>query len=98
MKFVIFLEKKATEEEAFRNAVADHVAYLQQLHEQGILVAGGPFRDGEGGMILIDVASEADASAVASADPFVTSGARGYSLKSWEVLTAVRPELLTRDG
>ncbi len=97
MKFAILLDKCATDEE-FQEVVPDHVAYMARLHDRGILIAGGPFRDARGGLILIDVEDEAAARSVAEQDPFVASAVETYSLRSWEVLTAVRPELLARDG
>ncbi len=97
MKFAILLEECATAEELQR-MVPDHVAYLDQLHERGILIAAGPFRNAGGGLILIDVEDEACARAIAEEEPFAASGVVEYSLRSWEILTAVRQELLTRDG
>ncbi len=97
MKFAILLEKCSTPE-AFQKVVPDHVAYMDRLHEQGVLIAAGPFHDGSGGLILIEADSEAAATAVAEADPFISRGVERYTLKHWEVLTASRPELLTRDG
>ncbi len=97
MKFVILFEKSGTPEE-FQAVVPEHVVYLDQLHEEGVLIAGGPFGDGKGGMLLIDVEDEAAAHKVACADPFVVRGVERYSVHSWEVLTPVRCEMLTRDG
>jgi len=96
MKFVIQLEKSA-DAAAFQAAVPDHVRYLNELHDRGILIAGGPFADGEGGMILIDAADEAAAVAVAETDPFIKTGVERYRLRRWEILTPVRPNLLCRD-
>ncbi len=97
MKFVIQLER-CTALESFRKVIPEHVAYLEELHRQGVLIAGGPFRDGKGGLILIEAADEAAADDIARNDPFVHHGVERYTLRSWEVLTAVRAELLTRDG
>ena len=97
MKFAILLEKCAGPEE-FQAVVPDHVAYLQRLHEQGRLIAAGPFRDGGGGLILLDAEDEAAAHALASADPFIVRGVERYTLRSWDILSAVKPDLLTRDG
>ncbi|MCP4594151.1 MAG: hypothetical protein GY842_25765 [bacterium] len=97
MKFVILLDKCAGDEE-FQKVVPDHVAYMTQLHERGNLIAGGPFRDATGGLIIIEAQDEAAARAIAEQDPFVSSVVEKYSLRSWEVLTSVRPDLLTRDG
>ncbi len=97
MKFAILLDKCAADEE-FQKVVPDYVAYMAQLHERGILIAAGPFRDATGGLILINVEDEAAAKSVAEEDPFVSSGVEAYSLRSREFLTAVGPELLTRNG
>ena len=97
MKFAIFLEK-CNKAEEFQKVVPDHVAYMTRLHERGILIAGGPFRDAKGGMVLIEAEDEAAAHAIASADPFIVRGVERYDLRSWEVLTPVLPDLLSRDG
>ncbi len=97
MKFAIMLER-CCELEEFREIVPEHVAYMERLHEQGHLIAGGPFRDGKGGMILIEAANEAAARRIADNDPFIRHGVERYTLRSWEVLTEVRSDLLARDG
>jgi len=97
MKFAILLEKTSTPE-AFQKLVPEHVAYMNRLHEQDVLIAAGPFGDGSGGLILIEAENEAAAKAVAEGDPFVSQGAERYTLKGWEVRVDCRPELLTRDG
>lgn len=97
MKFAIQLTKIASEE-AFRAVVPDHIAYCDGLHASGALIAGGPFRDGLGGMLLIEAANEDTAHAIARADPFVASGVESYTVRAWEVLTPVSRDLLTRDG
>lgn len=97
MKFAILLEKCSTPD-AFQKVVPDHVAYMDRLHERGVLIAGGPFHDGSGGLVLIEAESEAAAVAVAEGDPFIRQGVERYTLKRWEVLTACRPDLVTRDG
>lgn len=97
MKFAIILEKTATPG-AFQAAVPGHVAYLKRLHDEGILIAAGPFRDACGGMVLIDVEDENAARKIAEADPFIIEKVEQYTLRSWEVLSDVRSELLTRDG
>lgn len=97
MKYVVMLERTDSLE-AFRRVVAEHVAYMDELHRSGTLIAGGPFRDGLGGMLLIEAGDEAAAHAVAAADPFITRRVERYTVRAWEVLTPVAPGLLTRDG
>ncbi len=47
-----------------------HRAWLGDLVEQGIVRATGPWTDGSGALILIDVADEAAARALMAQDPF----------------------------
>ena len=97
MKFVVILEK-CVSNDRFQEVVPDHVKYMTELHARGVLIAAGPFLDGNGGMLLIEAGSEEVARAIAEADPFIKTGVERYSLRSWEVLTDVHPQLLTRDG
>jgi uncharacterized protein len=97
VKYTVMLERTA-DVEAFRRVVPEHVAYMEELHRRGVLIAGGPFRDGLGGMLLIEANDEAAAHAIAAADPFIIRGVERYTLRAWEVLTPVAPHLLTRDG
>lgn len=97
MKYVVKLDRSVCVE-AFRRVVPEHVVYMEELHRRGTLIAGGPFQDGLGGMLLIEASDEATAHAIAAADPFITRGVERYTLRAWEVLTPVAPGLLTRDG
>ena len=97
MKFAVMLEKCVSNDQ-FQKVVPDHVKYMTALHDRGVLIAGGPFLDGQGGMLLIEAESEDAARAIAEADPFVMNGVERHTLRKWEVLTDVHPQLLTRDG
>lgn len=64
----------------------DHRAFLRSLHEQGVLLASGPWTQGAPGALLLVVADdEAGAVALLDADPFWTAGlvtdrsARGWN-------------------
>lgn len=66
----------------------DHLAYQTALERAGSLFGAGPiFEDGgetpTGGMIVLRAASEAEARALADADPFHAAGLRRYSLHRW---------------
>ncbi len=51
-----------------------HLANLQPLVEQGRMVIGGPFTDGSGSLMIVDMESQAAAEAFARTDPYVTQG------------------------
>ncbi|SFI84587.1 YciI family protein [Thermoflavimicrobium dichotomicum] len=52
-----------------------HLAYLDQLQQQGKIFAKGPFADGSGGMII----SYEEARQLAENDPYVVEGVRRRS-------------------
>lgn len=52
----------------------EHLEYVGPMAERGKLILGGPFTDGSGSLIVIDVDSETEALAFASNDPYVKKG------------------------
>ena len=51
-----------------------HLENLRPLVNAGKVKIAGPFTDGSGSLIIVDMESEADAVAFANSDPYVTSG------------------------
>ncbi|GDY32103.1 YciI family protein [Gandjariella thermophila] len=52
----------------------EHRAYLRQLAERGVVLASGPFPDENGGLVIYQVADEAELRAVLADDPFSKAG------------------------
>jgi uncharacterized protein YciI len=48
-----------------------HRDYLSSLAERGKLLAAGPFADDSGGLLVFEVADEAELTALLDADPYV---------------------------
>lgn len=64
----------------------DHRAYLRGLHEQGTLLASGPFDPRNGGALLLRLPEEnptAALDAVRDNDPFWRRGIAQYELLPW---------------
>jgi uncharacterized protein len=51
-----------------------HLDNLRPLAQLGKVVLAGPFTDGSGSLIVVDMDSQADALAFAQSDPYVTQG------------------------
>ena len=51
-----------------------HLDNLRPLVERGKVVIAGPFTDGTGSLIIVDLESEAEAVALAHNDPYTTGG------------------------
>ena len=51
-----------------------HLDNLRPIADSGKLHLAGPFTDGSGSLIVVDMESEADALAFAQSDPYVTRG------------------------
>lgn len=67
---------------ATRELTRSHVEFLKNLDREGRLVLCGPFLDYEGGMVIIKASSIEDARKIASADPFVSGGAKSFELRT----------------
>ena len=63
--------------------VGAHVQYMAQQLEAGRLVFGGPFLDDSGGMMVLRADSQAEAVAIAEADPTVLDGLLRVAVKPW---------------
>src|SRR5260370_33108983 len=51
-----------------------HLAYVRPVAESGKMLIGGPFTDGSGGLIIVDMESEAAALECATNDPDAHDG------------------------
>jgi uncharacterized protein YciI len=60
-----------------------HAAHLAQLDSEGKLVMAGPIPERVGGLIVLRVASLAEATAIAEEDPMIRGGYQTYELGTW---------------
>ena len=51
-----------------------HLEHLGAYAERGKIRLAGPFTDGHGSLIIVDVDSEAEAASMAATDPYNTGG------------------------
>lgn len=51
-----------------------HLAYVGPVAENGKMVIGGPFTDGSGSLIIVDMENEAAVREFSSNDPYVREG------------------------
>lgn len=65
--------------------VAEHLAFLRRLRDEGRLLAAGPYErncDGPTGMYLVEAATSEEAEAFACEDPLVQGGA-AFTVRRW---------------
>ena len=60
-----------------------HAAHLAELDNAGKLVLAGPIPERAGGLIVLRVASLAEAKAIAEEDPMIRGGYQTYELGTW---------------
>ncbi|MFC7442557.1 YciI family protein [Laceyella putida] len=65
-----------------------HLAYLEELEQQGKIFAKGPFIDGAGGMVIYIADSLEEAKELAEKDPYVIEGVRRLELHEWKMVRA----------
>jgi uncharacterized protein len=63
--------------------LALHAAHLSELDRSGQLVLAGLTPEVPGGLIVLRVASLADARSIADADPLVRGGCQTYAAATW---------------
>ena len=83
-RYVIFLNKIKGIETS-ESLIREHVRFLRKIDEKGKLDLCGPFLDHEGGMLIVKVDSFVEAQNLAKSDPFVSSGARSFEIRTWEL-------------
>lgn len=64
-------------------ARADHLSYLAGLEEAGYSVTAGRIDPPTGGIILLDVDTEAEARELIAKDPYVERGLATYTATGW---------------
>jgi uncharacterized protein YciI len=64
-------------------ALGPHAAYIKRLLDEGVLFAGGPYGDNEGGMAIFWATDMDQAKAIVAADPAVTQGVFVPELRGW---------------
>ncbi|MFT4145481.1 MAG: YciI family protein [Mobilitalea sp.] len=64
--------------------IKSHVEHLKELKRQGKLVLCGPFEDYPGGMVVFQAENIEEATHIAKADPFISSGCKSFELRTLE--------------
>lgn len=62
---------------------ADHMQYLDDLREQGTVIANGKFADGSLGLILFKGDSKAEVEEILALSPFAIHGVREFAVHEW---------------
>ncbi|MDF2960208.1 MAG: YCII-related protein [Paenibacillus sp.] len=69
-----------------------HLEFLEKGRNEGKIFANGKFADGSGGLVIYIAESSDEVVELVRQDPYVSSGARGYEIHEWEMVTkAVLP-------
>jgi hypothetical protein len=82
------LELAFTDDPARLEGRPAHRERMAALNAAGQVLAGGPFADESGALIVLLVDSEDQARAIVDADPYYTGpGVRVVSLREWRAVT-----------
>lgn len=81
--FAVFL--KVTDASPAREELDAHIAYLQRLRSDGVVLGNGRLLDGDGGLVIFRANTREEVETWVKQDPFVISGARSYEVYEWGV-------------
>lgn len=86
-KFVV--EMVYGDDEERRLAVRpDHRVYAKSLAQRGILLAGGPYEDGEGAQLVYEAADEAAVRRLLDEDPYLKEDViASTTVREWNAIT-----------
>ena len=63
--------------------IAKHAGHLRELDRGGKLILAGPFADDPRGLLVLNCADAAAATAILDVDPLVVAGVRTFRVHSW---------------
>lgn len=75
-------QKPLAEVDQVRDA---HLAFVAGLEERGLSVSAGRQDPPTGGIILLDVDTEAEAQEIIAQDPYVERGVATYAVVGWTI-------------
>lgn len=85
MLFVIIARDIENSSELRKKYRPEHLNVLEKLKGQSILKMAGPFTDGTGSLIILDVDSEEDAKKIIEMDTFYLNGVyKEYEIKPYK--------------
>ncbi|GGK42888.1 hypothetical protein GCM10008955_40860 [Deinococcus malanensis] len=64
----------------------ERLAYLQALHQQGRILAGGPYTDHSSALVVLHSTTQEEAQSVVAGDPAVLAGIMTATLTAWHFL------------
>ncbi|SMB84396.1 YciI family protein [Deinococcus hopiensis] len=67
----------------FEQPLQPHLAYITQLHHQGVVLAGGPYTDNSGGLVILQPTTREAAQMVILNDPAIIPGIMTASANPW---------------
>ncbi|MGJ7907784.1 YciI family protein [Actinopolyspora sp. H202] len=66
----------------------EHRDYAKDLANRGVLLAGGPFVDGDGAMLVYEVPDRAELDRILAEDPYAREGVLGETtVREWKAVT-----------
>lgn len=84
-KFAVVLSMKDEEKSATHRQA--HLDFLDKMRKLNRVLLFGRFPDGSGGLVIYEAKTRAEVEAWVKKDPYITLGARDYSIHEWDMQT-----------
>jgi len=66
----------------------EHLAFLSERRQAGMLLANGRFVDGAGGLVIYRAGSQEEVEQWVKQDPYIIHQARSYEIHEWDIVLA----------
>ena len=83
MPWFVKIERGIVDKAVFDQFVPAHLKYVQSLIDQGACARTGYWQESQGGMLLFQAASRAEAQAMVEQDPLIQNHCVEYELHQW---------------
>jgi 3-hydroxyisobutyrate dehydrogenase len=67
----------------------EHLRFLDERRNAGMLLANGRFTDGAGGLVIYRASSREEVESWVQRDPYLVQGARRYEIHEWDIVLAM---------
>jgi uncharacterized protein YciI len=81
----LVLRPFVVEPEEWQPTLDEHLNWIKEQHDSGVILFSGPKADYSMGIYLVRAASREAAESIAASDPFTKKGQSTFELIEWEI-------------
>lgn len=81
--YFVILQKQISTIEIMNKHRPEHLKYLKEIDRLGELIIAGRYKNGSGGLIIVNTDNYDRALAIAENDPYITNNVRNFEIREY---------------